>query len=269
MAGFVLFAIVVGSGLFLFAWPRWRRKRLLAGSFPQKWAVILQRRLPFLSRLSEAEQQQLRNLIRLFLADKQFHGCNGQAITDEVRLVIAALACVLLLNRATDLYPRLGHILVYPEAFVARRHEYNPDGTLSAVEHGLAGESWENGKVVLSWNNIETDIVDPFSGHNVVWHEFAHQLDGEDGVVNGAPAMAYRHLGHWAEVFTREYSYLQMALERGNETFLDPYGATNPAEFFAVVTECYFSDPVALERHHPQLFAALQGYFRTDPRQWH
>lgn len=268
MAGFFLLAVVVGSGLLLFVYPRWRRKRLLARAFPREWENLLQRRLPFLSRLSAGEQQQLRDLIRLFLADKQFHGCNGQLVDDEVRLVIAALACILLLNRPTDLYPRLGHILVYPDTFVARRDELNDDGTMSSVERELSGESWETGKIVLAWQDVEDDLADPGSGFNVVWHEFAHQLDGEDGTVNGAPAMAYQHLGHWAELFTQEYAALQDAVEHGWYTFLDPYGASNPAEFFAVVTECYFDNPLGLEQHHPQLHAALQGFFRTDPRPW-
>jgi MtfA peptidase len=268
MAGWLLFALVILSGLLLFVYPRWRQKQVLAKPFPETWERILRRRLPFLIRLNSSEQQQLRDLIRLFLAEKQFHGCNGQVITDEVRLVIAALACLLLLNRPMDVYPKLGHILVYPDAFVATRDDHHVDGTVSTVNHELLGESWENGKVILSWGDIEADLQAPQSGVNVVWHEFAHQLDGEDGIVNGAPPMRHAKLKTWAEVCTHEFAELQKAEGRELPTVLDIYGASSPAEFFAVATETFFGNPHTLARYHPGLFTVLQEYYKVDPRLW-
>ncbi|MES2606987.1 MAG: zinc-dependent peptidase, partial [Pseudomonadota bacterium] len=154
----ILLAIVVLSGLWLFAWPRWRRKWLLAKPFPPAWHAIIQRRMPFYGKLQRAEQQQLRDLIRLFVADKKYFGCDGLQITDEIRVTIAAEACLLLLNRDTEVYAGLRYILVYPYAFQVPHQALNADGTVRAYSEGRLGESWENGKVILSWDDVEKGV---------------------------------------------------------------------------------------------------------------
>lgn len=264
----VLLAIVVVSGLWLFVWPGWRRKRLLAKPFPAEWLAIIKRRIPFYEKLQPAEQRQLLDLVRLFIADKQYFGCDGLQITDEIRITIAAEACLLLLNRDTGIYPGLRYILVYPYAFRVTREGRNADGTVSSGSHGLLGESWDNGKVILSWDDVEQGLANRHDGHNVVLHEFSHQLDSENGSTNGLPPLRGSSIQTWARVFSAEFAALNEAVDNAQATVMDHYGATNAAEFFAVATETFFEKPVQLERLHPQLYQELSKYYRVDPRQW-
>lgn len=265
----VLFAIPVIAGLWLFAWPRWRRKRLLGQAFPAAWLAIVSKKIPFFDKLQPGEQQQLLDLIRLFIADKQYFGCNGLQITDEVRVTIAAGACLLLLNRETDIYPELRYILVYPDAFAARHDRLNADGTVNGEGVGLLGESWSNGKVILSWEDVEHGLANPQDGHNVVLHEFSHQLDSENGSTNGLPPLqGSNSIKTWARVFSAEFTALNEAFQNHQASVMDYYGATNAAEFFAVATETFFEKPAELQRLHPELYAELSKYYRIDPRQW-
>ena len=265
----ILMAVVLGSTLYMFWYPGWQRKRLLAKPVPPSWLVSIHQALPFFDKMSDDEQQQLLDLVRLFIADKTFHGCAGIQISDEIRLTIAAEACLLLLNRHTGIYPDLKHILVYPSAFRAVHDTRNPDGTRSSTERGLLGESWQTGKVIVSWDDVVSDAANFHDGHNVVLHEFAHQLDSEDGSANGAPVMPVKRLQAWATVFSREFDELNDAADRHHHAVMDYYGATNPAEFFAVATETFFEKPREMEHKHPDLFAQLSRYYRVDPRQWH
>lgn len=266
--GFIVLAAAI-SALLIFWYPGWRRKRLLAKPFPENWLTLIKRKIPVFPRLHSDEQKQLLDLVRLFIAEKTFHGCGGLQITDEIRVTIAAEACLLLLNRYTGIYPHTHHILVYPFAFRAVHDERNPDGTYTeAWEQGRLGESWDNGKVILSWADVEQGLSDYTDGRNVVLHEFAHQLDSEDGSVNGAPAMRHSSLKTWAEEFSHEFASLNTAVDQHQPAVMDYYGATNPAEFFAVATETFFEKPEAFERLHPQLFKALSEYYKVDPRKW-
>ena len=251
-----------------FLYPRWRRKRLLQRPFPADWLPWLERTVPFFSRLSADEQVQLKQQIILFIDSKHFHGCDGLAITDEIRVTIAAEACLLLLNRSTQGYPRLKHILVYPTAFRAIRQEGNADGTSSEQSRGLLGESWHAGKVVLSWDDVQAGLADLRDGYNVALHEFSHQLDSESGSANGAPPLRSARYPRWEQVLSEEFRTLQKALERHKPHVMDYYGATNPAEFFAVATETFFEKPWRMQRRHPELYEELQQYYRVDPRQW-
>lgn len=270
MPVYILFlAIVILSGLWIFAWPRWRKQWLLAKPFPAEWLRIIQRKIPFYAKLQPAEQQQLRDLVRQFIDDKQYFGCDGLRITDEIRVTIAAEACLLLLNRETRIYPGLRSILVYPYAFRVTREGRNPDGTVSHASHGLLGESWDNGKVILSWDDVEKGLMDPEDGHNVVLHEFSHQLDSENGSANGLPPLyGHNSIKTWARVFSSEFAALNAAVDNNQITVMNEYGATNPAEFFAVATETFFEKPVQLQQLHPLLYAELSKYYRVDPRQW-
>jgi Mlc titration factor MtfA (ptsG expression regulator) len=259
---------LVSAGI-IFWYPQWRRGRVLQEPVPVAWRDILEQRIALYMWLAPQEREQLLDLMRIFLDQKQFYGCAGLEVRDEMRVVIAAQACLLLLNRRTGVYPQLHHILLYPCAFVHRGEHHNPDGTVSDMAEERLGESWQDGKVILSWDDIEQDLEQPDDGHNVVLHEFAHQLDAETGSDNGTPLLRHNKGSEWVAVMTREYEALGRAAQRGKETFLDPYGATAPAEFFAVLTETFFELPYELEHFHPELFAQLLRYYQTDPRRWY
>lgn len=265
----VLWLIVVAAALLLFAYPRYRRRRLDATPFPAPWLAILRRNLSVYKAMWPDQQEQLRKLIVRFLHSKNFVGCAGQQITDEIRVTIAAHACLLLLNRPSHEYQDLSTILVYPSGFVVSHDHHDDAGIVSERVDYLAGESWENGKVILAWDSVEHGIRNFSDGTNVVLHEFAHQLDHESGVTNGAPLLyskgAYRN---WAEVFSAEFSQLQRASHDDRETLIDQYGASDPAEFFAVVTETFYERPHELAQQHEALFEELKSYYRVDPREW-
>jgi MtfA peptidase len=266
-ANFILAGICIIAVL-VFLYPAWRKCWLLRRPFPAEWLAIINRKLPFYPRLAPTEQKQLLDLIRLFLDQKTFHGCGGLQIDDEIRVTIAAEACLLLLNRETDIYPRLQHILVYPYAFRAMDEYHNPDGTVRIGNRDMLGESWHYGKVILSWDDVEHGVANFSDGHNVVLHEFSHQLDSENGAANGAPILRRNSIQVWANVLTKEFEALSEAAYHQQETVMDPYGATNPAEFFAVATETFFEKPAALEQSHPALYAELSKYYAVNPQHW-
>ncbi len=246
---------------------RRRRRVLRAQSTPLEWRSILTRNLPFFRRLPPADQAELLGHIRIFLAEKRFEGCGGLELTDEIRLTIAAQACLLLLHRGTDYYPQLSTILVYPSTYVAHedRHLEGPIWE-EGREYRLGHTMHRLGALVLAWDAAKRGALHPADGQNVVLHEFAHQLDFEDYSTDGAPALATRaeYLA-WARVMSSEFAALRAAEEAGAPTVLDTYGATNPAEFFAVATEAFFERPLPLRARHPQLYAELGRFFRQDP----
>jgi Mlc titration factor MtfA (ptsG expression regulator) len=176
---------------------------------------------------------------------------------------------MLVLNRGSEVYPGLKYIIVYPAAFVARHEAPDELGLVRAGDRDLLGESWSNGKVILAWDSVLSGASNFTDGHNVTLHEFAHQLDGETGNTNGAPLLAgassYRS---WSRAFTAEFDELQQDARVGRQTLLDHYGASNPAEFFAVATETFFERPDSMAQHHGELFGLLQDYYRIDPRSW-
>lgn len=259
----IIIVVIVG-----FSYHSWRRKWILGKAFPEEWLAIIERRLPFFGKLQAEEQEQLKKLVQLFLADKKFYGCNGLIINDDIRVTIAAEACLLLLNRHTSVYASLKHILVYPDAFQAGHEQYNADGTVSHSKQGLLGESWQNGKIILSWDDVTFGAANIHDGHNVSLHEFAHQLDSETGSTNGAPLLGKNACQSWAQVLTKEFTELNLAFEEQHKSVMDFYGTTNPAEFFAVATETFFEKPEQLAERHPDLFNELHNFYRVDPRHW-
>jgi MtfA peptidase len=245
---------------------RRRRGRLRAAPFPPEWEQILRKNVPLYGRLPETDRRELHGHIHVFLAEKHFEGCGGLTLTDEIRVTIAAQACLLLLHRDTDYYCRLITILVYPSAYIARSVEPIGGGVVLEGEVARLGEAWRDGVVVLSWDDVRAGASDIHDGHNVVLHEFAHQLDQEDGAADGAPILEHRsRYVAWARVLGVEFEQLRRDAERGRPSVLDDYGATNPAEFFAVATECFFERPVRMKAKHPDLFEELKGYYRQDP----
>ncbi len=243
-----------------------QRAKIQAQPFPPEWSWIMAKTVPIYARLSELDKSELRSLIQVFLAEKVFEGCAGQEITDEIRVTIAAQACLLLLRRDADVYPKLVTILVYPSAYVSTMPRHSPQGIVSEGPEGRLGEAWTAGVVVLSWDDVKLGASDVRDGHNVVFHEFAHQLDTEDGSADGAPVLPRRDLySAWARVLGEEYDELRKAAQTGKKSVLDTYGATEPAEFFAVATEAFFEKPVPLKKKHPELYEELKTYYGQDP----
>jgi MtfA peptidase len=244
-----------------------RRRNLRARRIPPAWKSVLTHNLPVFRRLSPTDQDELLSHVQVFLAEKRFEGCGGLELTDEIRLTIAAQACLLLLHRETDYYPQLSTILVYPSTYVANdeRHVEGPIWE-EGGEYRLGHTGQRLDVIVLAWDAAQRGALHPADGQNVVLHEFAHQLDFEDHATDGAPALATRaeYLA-WARVMSSEFKALRAAEEAGTPTLLDTYGATNPAEFFAVVTEAFFERSHALRARHPELYAELRKFFRQDP----
>lgn len=255
------------------SWPWYqqyrRHQQIAATAFPTAWRKMLRSHLPFYRYLPSDIQLRLKKLIQLFLAEKQFIGCDGLVVTEQMRLQIAAQACLLMVNRTGPLYPSLQSILIYPSAFAVKQAQTNAMGVVSESIQVRLGESWQQGKVILSWLDSQKGAASFDDGQNVVIHEFAHQLDQENGGANGAPRLpttqAYRD---WSQVFTQEFELLQRQLASGQQPLFDPYAATNPAEFFAVSTELFFEKPQQLQAQHRALYQQLQRYYQLDPAQW-
>jgi len=233
---------------------------------PEEWMSIIQRNVTYYSCLTLETRQKLQGLIQIFLAEKHFEGCGGLDITDEVRITIAAQACILLLGHETDIYPKLQTILVYPHAYIAHMTQRHSDGTVMESLQVRIGETWSQGSLVLAWDDVKQSASDVHDGHNVVFHEFAHQLDYESGAAEGAPRLPNRSSYiAWARVLGKEYQSLLDNLEHHRKTLLNSYAATNPAEFFAVVTEFFFEKPVQLKNRHPELYEQLRMFYQQDP----
>ncbi len=248
----------------------WQRRRLAAQPFPAAWRRVLQQRLPVYRRLAPAQQQRLRRHVQWMLAHTPFIGCAGLVVQDEHRVLIAAQAALLLLGRPAGRFAGLRQVLVYPGAFVVQRPQPGEGGLVHEGRRVLGGESWQQGQVLLSWDDVLRGAADPDDGHNVVVHEFAHQLDQEKGGANGAPWQAGRaQVARWAAVLSAEFEALRARLARGETGLIDPYGAENPAEFFAVLSEHFIEQPALLAQAHPALYNEFVRVYRTDPRHWY
>jgi hypothetical protein len=201
------------------------------------------------------------------MAEKSFEGCGGLTLTDEIKVTIAAQACMLLLNRKVQYYPNLYSILVYPSTYVAgTRPTIRGQAQQSSAR---LGESWHSGAVVLAWDSVKNGAVNFNDGHNVTMHEFAHQLDQHYGGADGAPVLAsHSAYSAWAQVFSKEYELLRRKTAKDRKSVMDVYGATNPAEFFAVASETFFEKPVQLRKEHPELYEEIYGFYRVNPVDW-
>lgn len=260
---------VLASGCALLAVAAWwaRRRRLdavLAEPLAASVLEMLEGRVPLYRALPAPQRPALHRAIRRFLLDKRFVGCAGFEITDEVRHIIAAQACLLVCRREHAQFDGFTSVLVYPDAFVVDVVEH--DGEVEIVsEETRAGESWAGGPVILSWADVEAGLDDPDNGYNVVLHEFAHKLDDENDAGEGLPLLQdSAQLQSWAAVLGREFA----ALSRGEGELLDEYGAVSPAEFFAVVTEHFFEQGAALAARHPALYAEFRRYYGLDTASW-
>lgn len=259
----VIGAVVIGRQM-----RNSRRTRLRQAEFPQQWSHILRESLPLYERLSEDIRRELEGLVNVFIDEKTFYGCAGLEITDRIRVTVAAQACMLLLGRKTRFFGKLRTIYVYPRTYVANGIYH--DGMMVVEGQSVRlGESWQNGPVVLAWDSVRGGAVNIEDGQNVVLHEFAHQLDQEDGTADGAPILESRSsYATWARVLSAEYEALRRKEARHSRSVMNKYGATNPAEFFAVATETFFEKPGQMQEKHPQLYEELKSYYKVDPVQW-
>lgn len=247
------------------------RAEIMSQPFPKEWEKILMENIKVYKHFPDKLKAELKCLILLFIDSKEFEGCGGLEITDEIRLTIAGEACMLLLNRNIDnCFPDLHTILVYPHAYVAKGKEiFGGKHVIEDVDSVRLGESWQNGDVVLAWDHVKSGVFNFDDGHNVVLHEFGHQLDQESGIANGAPPLKNRSsYKTWGKVLSHDFMELREKAEHHKKDVLDAYGATNPAEFFAVATETFFEKPEQLFKKHPNLFKELKQYYNVDPREW-
>ena len=204
--------------------------RLPTGPIPDAWPGIVERNVSLARGLSSEERERLLRLVQIFLADKHFEGSGGLTLTEEMKVTIAAEACLLLLHLEGPCYPTLRTVLVYPHGFVPKSAGSRGTGQVVPPPVRLMGESWGDGVVVISWDDAVRGARNPADGDNVVLHEFAHQLDAEDGAADGAPILAPGALRTWGGVLSEEYERLRRDADHDRRSALDEYGATNKAE---------------------------------------
>jgi MtfA peptidase len=251
----------------LLSWlQRRRRAKLLAKPFPREWLTYLRKNVAHYQHLSEQEQARLRDDLRIFISEKRWEGCGGLKITEEIKVTIAAQACLLVLGMKHNYFDRVSSILVYPRGYRVPPVDETQDDAIDDPRWARVGEAHYRGPVVLSWADVLREGRTPTASHNLVIHEFAHQLDFLDGVVNGTPPLKDEaQARRWHDVMTAEYQRLIRESASGQATLLDQYGTRNEAEFFAVATECFFDQPVSLKRCHSQLYELLREYYQQDP----
>ncbi|XKH00318.1 zinc-dependent peptidase [Marinobacter nauticus] len=263
---FAFFAVgvIALTVFYLFFYQNWRRRRALQQPFPRPWRKLLRQQVPLYKRLKREQQQRLERRVRLFLDEKEFYGCNGFEVDDRVRLTIAGHACLLILERTFSDFDDVRSILVYPDIYSTQATE--SDGLVVSTRHEIrAGEASSHGQVVLAWNQCKQAVSQPHSPHNVILHEFAHQLDYLDGSADGAPPLSGEQARHWQQTMSQAWEHLQTTLEHHHKPWLDPYGATEPAEFFAVLTETFFQQPKHLWHEQPEVYKVLRDFYRLNP----
>lgn len=245
----------------------WRRARVLRRHpLPgRSWSRVV-RRLRVLDGLDADELARLREWSTLFLHEKSIVGARGLRLTDTMRISIAAQASLLILNLDIDYFRDIVEIVLYPDSFVVPRDEYDESGVVHSARHVLAGESWEQGPVILSWADAKPGAYPFGAGTNVVIHEFAHKLDMLSGSANGMPPL-HRDMdpASWTRVFGEAYGALRAQLDRRQQTVIDPYAAESPGEFYAVVSEAFFEQPQLVREQLPAVYRELSLFYRQDP----
>ena len=249
----------------MFGFGQWRRRRILAksGVDDAMWQRATAR-VAFVARLNTEERARLKELCILFLHAKQISAAGGLELTLEMKLGIAAQACILILELGLEHYDGWVEIIVYPAEFRPRSEIRNDHGLMETDETSYAGQAWLRGPVILSWADVEH--AGEMDGMNVVIHEFAHKLDMLNGTANGFPPL---HAGMnrqvWSEVFTTAYNDLCKRVAAGEYTDIDPYATQSPAEFFAVVSEAFFELPDIVRAIYPRVYEQLALFYRQDP----
>lgn len=254
----------------IFGGRKRRREKLLAEPFPEKWRPLLLRAVPHFPNLPDAQRLKLENDIRIFLAEKRFVSGSDIDITEAMRVTIAAGACMMIVALPDlDVFPRLREVIIFPHNFTEKLEAIGPDGRPYEIHRTRSGEAWHRGPVVLAWNTVAHGVASPHDGYNVVTHEFAHVLDMQSGGVDGQPPLPTRAAQEkWVRIFYPAFDKFVDDQRRGRPTLVDPYGATNPAEFFAVASEHFFEQAPLLQRFHPDLYELLREFYQQDPMQW-
>ena len=250
-----------------FPWSKTQHRReLLAQPLPVSWLGYLAANVAQYRYLSNAEQARLGDITRILVAEKSWEGCGGLALTEEMQVAIAAQAALLTLGFENEYFPNVETILVYPQGFLVTVRRPGVGGIIEEQTVPYAGEAALRGPVVISWADARRGGREAGDGHNVVLHEFAHKLDMRDGAADGAPYLQdAAQVEAWSRVMSAEYQRLVERTAAGEPTLMDPYGATNAAEFFAVATECFFELPRRMQGEHPELYGVLRDFYRQDP----
>lgn len=242
----------------LFDWLGHPRQAVIADEI---WAKTLTT-LPFMANLAVDEKNRLKSLAEKFLAEKEFSTGGNLQLTDEICVSIAAQACLPILNLGLAAYRESIGIVIYPNEFVVPHHIEDDSGVVHEFTDVLSGQAWQGGPLIISWRDVQL----AGTGYNVVIHEFAHQLDMLNGEADGMPAL---HSGiseaEWQDTFSAAYDDFCRRVDDDEETIIDPYASDHPAEFFAVLSECFFELPDVLNREYPALYSLLQRYYRQDP----
>lgn len=268
----ILFSVII---LALLAWflrknfIQSQRTKSFYKPFNSDWLAILEKNVSLYQILPDELREELHGCINIFLHEKEFIGQNDFVIDDEVKLTIAANACLLLLKGQKRFFPDFTSIIIYPQTYVAKQTSY--DGvTLMHETSKRAGESWVRGPIVLSWADVLRGSTNAKDGHNVVIHEFAHKLDEQSGDMNGLPLLKESsHYDEWNTVLSKEYDDLQERAKDNKNKVMDEYGTISPPEFFAVATESFFEKPRQMKKRLPDLYEQLNNFYNTDPAAWH
>lgn len=273
MSGYAALNVVVTVialmtvGMWWYLARRWKRAAALAVPFPEEWRAFLNRFSTVYSRMPEDLRRRLEPVVRAFLRDVRFVGCNGLTVTDDMRVLIAAQACMLIAERNPGAYRDLMSVLLYPEEFVVNRRDESEAGVVTEFEDVLSGESHDTSRIVLSWRDvIEAPGEDEIC--NVVLHEFAHYLDSSVGGDFTDLESRHESLQDWHEILEAEFNNHADAVERDEDTLINPDGAEHPSEFFAYATEVFFEAPAALKDYHPRLYEGLKQAYGLDPAAW-
>lgn len=254
----------------MFEWfSKQRRLKIMEEPFPSEWEELIRRNMVHYSMLGDDEQKRLQKLIQIFAAEKSWEGCGGLEFTDEIRVTISAQACLLILNLPHNYFDNVETILVYPSEMMLPQRK---PGFFETVvdplepERPISGQAFRQGPVILAWDTALDQGRHSKAGFNVVYHEFAHKLDMQDGAADGTPRLRDREeYRDWVKTCSREYLRLIQDVEKGRRTFLDEYGATDEAEFFAVATEQFFCRPLQMIKSAPELYRVLKGFYGQDP----
>jgi len=242
----------------LFDWLPFRGKSRIPDTL---WQDTL-RRMPFLQRLAVDEKKQLKTLVDRFLDEKEFSSAGGLVLTDEICVSIAAQGCLPILHLGLSAYADWVGIIVYPDEFVVQREIEDENGVIHEFSDVISGEAWDGGPLLVSWKDVQM----AGDGYNVVIHEFAHKLDMLNGEADGIPLL---HSGldaaEWESTLLAAYEDFCQRVDAGENTRIDAYASENPAEFFAVLAECFFEIPDTVDREYPAVFNLLQRYFKQTP----
>jgi Mlc titration factor MtfA (ptsG expression regulator) len=250
----------------IWSWFKKRRRRKITGEpFPLAWSDLVARNVEHWALLPTPERQRLEEIVQVLVAEKHWEGCGGLTMTDEVKVTVSAQAGLLLLGLDHDYYRNVLSVLVYPAGYVLPRTHMDDEGLVQRDERvPVLGTAHLRGPVVLSWRSAREGGRDGRDGRNLVYHEFAHKLDMLDGLVDGTPPLGDRQLEQWVAVMTEAYQRLRKRTREGRPTLLDPYGATDVAEFFACATELFFEKPIQLQDRHPKLYGVLKDFYGQD-----